>query len=101
MNKIISFFKRGVESNFQALDMTSVGLAAGIIGAIIIVLYSALAYGTGYGIEVETFLESLLPGYSLSLSGTVVGVVWMFSLSYILGSLFAWIYNKLVEKARE
>ncbi len=99
MNKIISFLLARNNNEHLALDMTSTGLSTGIIGLIVIVVYSALAYGTGYGIEIETFIESLLPGYTLTLGGVIVGAIWVFSLGYMIGYLYAWIYNKLIKKA--
>jgi hypothetical protein len=98
MRKILSFFKPGIEPEPQRFDITSVGLALGIMGALSIVIYSLLAAHTGYGIEAETVFESFLPGYSLTASGTIVGMVWMFTIGYIHGVVFAWIYDNLVKK---
>lgn len=79
------------------IDPTLAGLALAIVGAMMIAIYSAFALYTGYGIEVESIVESLLPGYTLTLSGAIVGVIWMFSLGFIFGSVTAWIYNKLIK----
>jgi len=98
MNKLLSFLFSG-SSGRLPLDPTSAGLSAGLTAGILLIVYSAVAFGTGYGIEIESFIESLLPGYTLSLGGTVVGVIWVFSLGYIIGFFRAWLYNKLLKKA--
>ena len=96
MHKFFSFFKPGSEPEPQRLEITSVGLALGIMGGLSIAVYSAFAAYTGYGIEAEILLESFLPGYTLTIQGAIVGVVWMFTIGYIHGVILAWIYNKLV-----
>jgi hypothetical protein len=98
MKKLFSFFKPGHEPEPQRLDITSIGLALGILGVLAISVYSLLAAYTGYGIEAEAALEGLLPGYTLTVGGAIVGAVWMFSIGYILGVVFAWIYDNLVKK---
>jgi hypothetical protein len=98
MRKLFSFFKHGAEPEPQHFDVTSVGLALGIMAGLAITVYSLLAAYTGYGIEAETMLESFMPGYSLTVQGTIVGMVWMFTIGYIHGVVFAWIYNNLIKK---
>ena len=83
--------------SYAKLSITAVGLASGILSAVAIVAYSVMAYLTGYGIELESTLEGLNPGYSLSIGGTIIGVIWDFALGYIFGVIFAWLYNNLSE----
>jgi len=98
MRNFFSIFRPGAEPEPQRLDVTSIGLALGIMGGLSIVAYSTLAAYTGYGIEAETIFESFLPGYTLTVQGGIVGMVWMFTLGYVHGVIFAWIYNNLVKK---
>ncbi len=98
MRKLISFFRPGAEPEPQRFDITSAGLAFGIMAALSIIVYSFLAAYTGYGIEAETILESFLPGYTLTIQGAIVGMVWMFTIGYIHGVALAWIYDNLVKK---
>lgn len=97
MNKFLEFFRSCGAGGQMRIDPTLAGLALAIVGAMMIAIYSAFALYTGYGIEVESIVESLLPGYTLTLSGAIVGVIWMFSLGFIFGSVTAWIYNKLIK----
>ncbi len=97
MSKIIDFFRSASGAAPGRIDPTSAGLSLAILGVFFLAIYSALAMYTGYGIEIESIFESILPGYSLTLSGTIVGVIWMFSGGFIFGSIAAWIYNKLIK----
>jgi len=100
MKKFLQFFKQYIsEDGYAIIEPTAAGLSLGIFGGLLIIIYSSLCSFSGYGIEIETFLEALLPGYSLSLPGTIVGVVWMFSLGYMSGAVLAWIYNKLAKNS--
>jgi hypothetical protein len=98
MKKILRFFKSFEHGEQSRVEITSYGLALGIVLGLSMILYSILASLTGYGIEIENIFESLLPGYTLTIPGTIVGVVWMFSIGYVYGTVFSWIYNKLVKK---
>lgn len=100
MNKLFAFIKSYFSSSYQTIDTTSAGLSVAIVMSLWMAVYCIFAYGVGYGIEAVPLVESLLPGYSLTLGGSIVGIVWVFSLGYIFGSFFAWIYNKLVKKPR-
>ncbi|MBN2144436.1 MAG: bacteriophage holin [Candidatus Aureabacteria bacterium] len=42
-----------------------------------------------------TLIGRLYRGYTITPSGSVIGLVWAFSDGLIGGGLFAWIYNKL------
>ncbi len=97
MSRIADFFRSNSSAAPGRIDPTSAGLAVAIIGVIAFAAYSALALYTGYGIEVESIFESLLPGYTLSLPGTIVGVIWVFSSGFLMGSVTAWTYNKLIK----
>lgn len=100
MKKLFAFFKQCVsEDGYAIIEPTAVGLSLGIFGGLAIAVYSLLCAYTGYGIEIETYLEALLPGYSLTLAGGIVGVVWVFSIGYLSGSILAWIYNKLAKNS--
>jgi len=77
------------------LNVTAFGLAAGCLAALGMVLYTILAYMTGFGIELETIFESINPGYTLSIAGAIVGALWDFAAAFLVASAFALIYNAL------
>ncbi len=100
MKKILAFFRHNVSSEgYAVVEPVAAGLSAGIFAGIAIAAYSALCALTGYGIEAETLFEAMLPGYTLTVGGTIVGVVWMFSIGYLSGSILAWLYNKLAKNS--
>jgi hypothetical protein len=100
MKNFLSFFKQHVsEDGYAIIEPTAAGLALGIFGGLLIALYTILCAYTGYGIEVETNFEALFPGYTLTLGGGIIGVIWVFSLGYLTGSILSWIYNKLAKNS--
>jgi len=42
-----------------------------------------------------TFFMRVYPGYSISLVGSLIGLVWGFADGLICGFVFSWLYNKL------
>jgi hypothetical protein len=76
-------------------NIVAIGIAVGASSAIAVVAYTIFAYFFGYGIEAEIVLEGFFPGYSLSLSGAVIGMIWAFSLGYLFSALIAWLFNRL------
>ena len=41
-------------------------------------------------------LAQYLPGYSISVPGSIIGAVELFALTYLLCLLFSWLYNNIV-----
>jgi hypothetical protein len=100
MKKILAFFRHHISTDgYAVIEPVAAGLSLGILSGLLIAIYSVLCSFTGYGIEAETLFEAMLPGYSLTIGGTIVGVVWMFSIGYLSGSILAWIYNKLAKNS--
>ncbi len=77
------------------LNITAFGISCGAISALSIIIYSVLASVTGFGIEIESIVESLHPGYTLSIAGTIIGAIWEFVYGYLWGVILAWFYNVL------
>jgi hypothetical protein len=44
-----------------------------------------------------TFFMRIYPGYSLTVVGSLIGLVWGFVDGLICGFIFAWLYNKLAK----
>lgn len=42
-----------------------------------------------------TLIRRLYRGYSISPSGSFVGLIWALADGYIFGGIFAWLYNRL------
>lgn len=77
------------------------GLAIGIVAATVL-LGSTNALLLKGGENVGQHLEHLrlyLPGYHVSVAGSLIGAVWVLALGYGAGWLIGWIYNLGVRRA--
>ncbi len=71
------------------------GMACGIVAA------ACIAFMTMRASQVEggntlVLLRKFLPGYTLSVTGCIIGMVWAFVEAFLLGALVAWLYNVFV-----
>ncbi len=82
----------------QKANIVAIGISVGLISAVVVILYTFLAYFFGYGVESEMIFDGFFPGYSLSLPGAIIGAIWAFSLGYLLAATTAWLYNAFDRK---
>ncbi len=47
-----------------------------------------------------TLIGRLYRGYSISPSGSIIGLIWGFFDGLIGGAIFAWIYNRIASRTR-
>ena len=80
------------------LDAVKFGLSAGIIWGISVFVMTLIAQGTGYGIGLVSALGKLYIGEQPTIIGAILGMVYGFFDAGIGFYIFAWLYNKLVEK---
>lgn len=73
------------------------GLTGGILWGLCMFLMTNLAVGTGYGKELLNVFASIYPGYTITILGSLVGLVYGFIDAFIALYIFAWLYN-LIEK---
>jgi hypothetical protein len=78
-------------------DGKYLGLALGTIvaGGLIVTTNWLVFRGTADQSVHAMLLANYLPGYSVSLVGSVIGALEMFTLTFLLSLLFSWIYNRL------
>ena len=80
----------------QKLNAKALSLALGIMWSLGVLFLSITALiSESYLHNFVEFLSSVYLGYSLSLGGIVIGMVWGFLDAAIGGFLIAWLYNKL------
>ena len=87
------------------LNAKAFGLVCGIIwgGAIFVMTIISSLTNTapkaydGYAGQFINGLVSIYPGYNVSFSGAVVGVLWGGITNFIFGAFFAWLYNRTVD----
>ncbi|MBU1862403.1 MAG: hypothetical protein KKH94_01920 [Candidatus Omnitrophica bacterium] len=73
-------------------------LSCGIALGIVICIKTLVCVFFGFGSDGLTMMASNCPGYSLSIVGSVIGLIYGFLKGAIIGGLIALIYNKLFVK---
>lgn len=77
------------------LNCKKLGMAAGILWACIMFLCTVLALYTGYSTEFLNMMATIYPGYTISLEGAFIGLIYGFMDAFVGFYLLAWLYNKL------
>lgn len=80
------------------LNVKAFALAAGIIWGAAVFIFGLWAMMYGPAASVVAFMGDFYIGYSASLSGSAIGLVWGFVDMGIGGLIFAWLYNWLAGK---
>jgi hypothetical protein len=82
------------------IDGNALGLAMGAVvaGGLLVTTNWLVLRGTADESVHASLLSSYLPGYSVSVVGSVIGAVQLFALMYLVCRLFAWIYNTVTTK---
>jgi hypothetical protein len=78
------------------VEAHKLGLATGILWGLLLFVMTLVSLPTGYGAEFLKVMESLYPGYHVSIIGSVVGLVYGFFDGYIGLYLVAWLYSRLL-----
>lgn len=76
------------------LNVLSLGLALGIVCAIIAFLFGMAAWLFGFGRELLELVSFLYIGYGDTFLGTIIGTVGAFVDGFIVGVVIAWLYNR-------
>lgn len=87
--------KEVCDYRYLPLNPWHLGIAAGIICGLSMLIWTILAIQYGYGRESLELARSAYPGYELTLAGAFVGLIWGFLKGFIGFSLIAWLYNSL------
>lgn len=79
------------------LNVRAFALACALIwgfGLFLITLWIILFDGATGDV---TFLGRVYRGYSISITGSIIGLVWAFADGLIGGAIFAWLYNLITK----
>ncbi len=71
------------------------GIAFGIAWSLFLIVITILNYFFNLGSPLVKLIASLYKGYSISLSGTLIGTLWAFISGYLWGLIIAYTYNKV------
>lgn len=79
-------------------DGNYLGLALGVIisAGLIVTTNWLVVRGTADQSVHAQLLVNYLPGYSISMPGSLIGALELFVITYLLSRLFSWIYNSVV-----
>lgn len=83
----------------MTINSRNLGLSGGILWGLSMLVTTLICLGTGYGSDFLNVMAGIYPGYSVSLPGSVVGLIYGFLDGFIGLYVLAWIYNRL-EKRR-
>ncbi|MGH6917525.1 MAG: bacteriophage holin [Geminicoccaceae bacterium] len=78
------------------LHATKLGIAFGIVYAVLFFLWGLLAAVFGWGGAMAEMIGSFYLGFGPTLAGALVGALWGFAVGFVFFALAAWIYNRLV-----
>ena len=75
------------------------GIALGVVVALGIIITTSwlVLRGTADQSMHAVLLAQYLPGYSISVKGSIIGAVELFTVTYLLSMLFSWLYNCIAQ----
>jgi len=71
----------------------ALGLALGILYGLVLCAATLLSFYTGYLSQWTDLLVGVYPYYSVTVEGSIAGLIWGFIDGLIAGVVFGWIYN--------
>lgn len=77
------------------LDPKRLGLSGGILGGLCIFLKTLFSIWFDYGTQFLQVMGSVYPGYTITYSGSFIGLAYGFFEGFIGFFLLAWFYNHL------
>ena len=80
------------------VDQKNLALAAATVWGAAILFATLLAASTGIGKPLMKVYGTFHPGYSVTISGAFVGLVYSFICAFVAIYALAWLYNRLEKK---
>jgi hypothetical protein len=84
--------------NVMKLDIKAFALTCGIIWGLTLPILTWWAMATSGSNTPLLWLSHVYRGYSLTLTGSLIGAVWAFFDGLIGGAVFAWLYDLIEER---
>lgn len=78
------------------LNVKAFSLSCAILWGLSILLITLWFLIIGYQGNILKTLGNIYLGYSVSLVGAIIGLIWGFVDGLVIGAIFAWLYNKLI-----
>jgi hypothetical protein len=83
------------EEGVMKLDVKAFALTCGLVAAIGLLLLNGWIRAFDGPNSAPVWLMHVYRGYSLSLIGSAVGAIWAFFEGFIVGGVFAWLYDAI------
>jgi len=96
--KTVKALKESITHIFPRLDPVALGFALGITSGIMLfaaTLFLLIRDGMATGPHLA-LLSNFIPGFSVTVFGAIVGLLGLFGLGFIFGSIFAYLRNLMV-----
>jgi hypothetical protein len=75
------------------LRVRAFGLATGVVAGLFVFFITMVSIWLGRGETIDALVVPF-PGFSRSIGGAIVGMIWGFVDGFIGGALLAWLYNR-------
>lgn len=75
------------------LRVRAFGLATGVVAGLFVFFLTLVSLWFGRGETIDALVVPF-PGFSRSVGGAIVGLIWGFVDGFIGGALLAWLYNR-------
>ena len=75
------------------LRVRAFGLATGVVAGLFVFFVTLVSIWFGRGETIDALIVPF-PGFSRSIGGAIVGLIWGFVDCFIGGALLAWLYNR-------
>ena len=75
------------------LRVRAFGLATGVVAGLFVFFVTLVSIWFGRGETIDALVVPF-PGFSRSIGGAIVGLLWGFVDGFIGGALLAWLYNR-------
>ena len=83
------------------LNAKAFALTAGIFWGLALLILTVVSVATGgYGSQFLALISDIYPGYEVSYTGGLIGLVYGFLDGVIGCYIFAWLYNLLTDKLK-
>lgn len=69
------------------------GLAIGVTWGLVMFVVTLISVGTGYATVFLKVIQSIYLGYDVTVSGSIIGLIYGFIDGWIAGLLIGWFYN--------
>jgi len=99
LNIMVYYQEVFTNNHIMKLSPTALGLAGGIMWALIVCILTLTSIWTGgYATEVLNLIGNIYPGYQITVWGAFVGLVYGFIDGFLGGYILAWVYNIFAKK---